>query len=60
MSGTRAVARRPSARIACYGKNSDHFFELMLGAMMPRNATGKILRRQLREPYWEGRERQIN
>ncbi|MBS0474127.1 MAG: fatty acid--CoA ligase [Proteobacteria bacterium] len=29
-------------------------------AALPRNPSGKILRRQLREPYWEGRERQIN
>lgn len=28
--------------------------------MMPRNASGKILRRELRAPYWEGRERQVN
>ena len=27
---------------------------------LPRNAAGKILRRQLREPYWEGRERRLN
>jgi len=27
---------------------------------LPRNASGKILRRELRAPYWEGRERQIN
>ncbi|MFM5923239.1 MAG: AMP-binding protein, partial [Novosphingobium sp.] len=27
---------------------------------LPRNPSGKILRRALREPYWEGRERQIN
>ncbi len=27
---------------------------------MPRNASGKILRRQLRAPYWEGRDRQVN
>ncbi|KWV90645.1 fatty acid--CoA ligase [Erythrobacter sp. YT30] len=26
---------------------------------MPRNASGKILRRQLRAPYWEGQERQV-
>ncbi|MEE4537992.1 MAG: long-chain-fatty-acid--CoA ligase [Erythrobacter sp.] len=26
---------------------------------MPRNASGKILRRELRAPYWEGRERQV-
>jgi fatty-acyl-CoA synthase len=27
---------------------------------LPRNPTGKILRRSLREPYWVGRERQVN
>ncbi len=27
---------------------------------LPRNPSGKILRRQLREPYWVGRERQVN
>lgn len=29
-------------------------------AALPRNPSGKILRRSLREPYWGGRERQIN
>ncbi|MFU7527845.1 long-chain-fatty-acid--CoA ligase [Qipengyuania sp. ASV99] len=28
--------------------------------VMPRNASGKILRRQLRAPYWEGRDRQVS
>ncbi len=27
---------------------------------MPRNASGKLLKRQLRQPYWEGRDRQVN
>jgi len=27
---------------------------------IPRNPTGKILKRLLREPYWRGRERRIN
>jgi fatty-acyl-CoA synthase len=27
---------------------------------MPRNATGKILRRELRAPYWEGMDRQVS
>ena len=27
---------------------------------MPRNASGKILRRELRAPYWRGRDRQVN
>ncbi|MBD2842366.1 long-chain-fatty-acid--CoA ligase [Erythrobacter rubeus] len=26
---------------------------------MPRNASGKILRRQLRDPYWQGQDRQV-
>uniref|UniRef100_UPI003983C235 AMP-binding enzyme n=1 Tax=Rhodosalinus sp. TaxID=2047741 RepID=UPI003983C235 len=26
---------------------------------LPRNATGKVLRRELRAPYWAGRERSI-
>ena len=26
---------------------------------LPKNPTGKILKRQLREPYWAGRERKI-
>jgi acyl-CoA synthetase (AMP-forming)/AMP-acid ligase II len=29
-------------------------------AAIPRNPTGKILKRVLREPYWKGRERRIN
>jgi acyl-CoA synthetase (AMP-forming)/AMP-acid ligase II len=31
----------------------------VIGAL-PRNPSGKILRRQLREPYWQGYERQVN
>ena len=27
---------------------------------LPRNPSGKVLRRELRQPYWEGRERQVN
>jgi len=29
-------------------------------AALPRNASGKILRRELREPYWAGRTRRVN
>jgi len=28
--------------------------------MLPRNASGKLLKRELRAPYWEGRARQVN
>jgi len=27
---------------------------------LPRNGSGKILRRDLRDPYWTGRDRQVN
>ncbi|MEO1658434.1 MAG: fatty acid--CoA ligase [Pseudomonadota bacterium] len=27
---------------------------------LPRNASGKVLKRNLREPYWEGRDRAVN
>ncbi len=27
---------------------------------LPRNATGKVLRRMLREPFWESRSRRVN
>ncbi|MEW6213219.1 MAG: fatty acid--CoA ligase [Acidobacteriota bacterium] len=29
-------------------------------AALPRNPSGKILKRELRKPYWEGRNRQVN
>jgi acyl-CoA synthetase (AMP-forming)/AMP-acid ligase II len=29
-------------------------------AALPRNASGKILRRHLRDPYWAGKDRQVN
>jgi long-chain acyl-CoA synthetase len=28
--------------------------------VLPRNPSGKLLKRELREPYWEGKERRIN
>jgi long-chain acyl-CoA synthetase len=27
---------------------------------LPRNPSGKILKRELRKPYWQSRERQVN
>jgi acyl-CoA synthetase (AMP-forming)/AMP-acid ligase II len=43
-------------RIAAYkAPKSVDFIEAL-----PRNPSGKILRRELRAPYWEGRERQVN
>ena len=28
--------------------------------VLPRNPSGKVLRKDLRAPYWEGRDRQVN
>jgi long-chain acyl-CoA synthetase len=28
-------------------------------AELPRNTMGKILKRELRDPYWKGKERQV-
>jgi acyl-CoA synthetase (AMP-forming)/AMP-acid ligase II len=28
--------------------------------VLPRNPSGKILRRELREPYWKGQTRRVN
>jgi acyl-CoA synthetase (AMP-forming)/AMP-acid ligase II len=28
--------------------------------VLPRNPTGKLLKRELRKPYWEDKGRQIN
>ena len=28
--------------------------------VLPRNPSGKVLRRELREPYWAGRARRVN
>jgi len=28
--------------------------------MLPRNPSGKILKRELREPYWKGRDKQVS
>jgi len=29
-------------------------------AALPRNPSGKVLRRELRLPYWEGKQRMVN
>lgn len=48
-----AYAREQIAAFKC-PKSVD-----FIGAL-PRNASGKILRKDLRAPYWEGKERQVN
>ena len=29
-------------------------------AALPRNASGKVLKRELRAPFWEGRDRAVS
>ena len=43
-------------RIASYKKpqSSDFIDEV------PRNASGKVLKKVLREPYWKGQDRQVS
>jgi acyl-coenzyme A synthetase/AMP-(fatty) acid ligase len=43
------------ARIAAYKVPKS----VELVAALPRSVTGKIRRRELQEPSWEGRERQV-
>jgi acyl-CoA synthetase (AMP-forming)/AMP-acid ligase II len=43
-------------RIAAYKRpRSVDFIDVL-----PRNASGKVLKRELREPYWKGRERRVS
>ena len=52
-AGIIAFARE---RIAAYkAPRSVDFVEAL-----PRNPSGKILKRELRDPYWHGRARQVN
>ena len=51
--GVIAYAREKIAGFKC--PKSVDFIDAL-----PRNPSGKILRRELRAPYWEGRERQVN
>ena len=51
-----AIIRWTRERIAPYkAPKSVDFIEAL-----PRNASGKILRRELRTPYWKGRQRNVN
>jgi hypothetical protein len=45
----------PAALFGAIASGATHTFVVDL----PRNATGKVLKRTLPEPYWAGRERSI-
>ena len=50
-----ALTQYCRARIAGYKVPRDVVF----AATLPRTATGKVLKRELREPYWRGRTRRV-
>jgi long-chain acyl-CoA synthetase len=52
----RSILDFTRTRIAGYKAPKSIDFALTL----PRNASGKVLKRELRKPYWEGRDRQVN
>lgn len=52
-----AIIAFAKSRIAHYKAPKSVDFR---AAPLPRNPSGKILRRELREPYWAGRERKVN
>jgi acyl-CoA synthetase (AMP-forming)/AMP-acid ligase II len=45
-------------RVAFLDKNGPEYFDF--AEALPRNPSGKLLERQLREPYWKGHARRIN
>jgi long-chain acyl-CoA synthetase len=54
---------RPEAIIAFARERLAHYkcpTSVDFAATLPRNPSGKLLKRELREPYWRGRERRIN
>ncbi len=52
-AGVIAYAREKIAGFKC--PKSVDFIDVL-----PRNPSGKILRRELRAPYWDGKDRQVN
>jgi acyl-CoA synthetase (AMP-forming)/AMP-acid ligase II len=54
---------RPEAIVAFARERLAHYkcpTSVDFADTLPRNPSGKLLKRELREPYWRGRERRIN
>jgi long-chain acyl-CoA synthetase len=50
------VLAHARARVAGYKM----LYDVIFVDQLPRNSTGKVLKRVLREPHWAGRGRQVN
>jgi long-chain acyl-CoA synthetase len=56
-------AARPEEIIAFARERLAHYkcpTSVDFAETLPRNPSGKLLKRELREPYWKGRRRRIN
>ena len=49
--------QRPVSRTLIAGFKTPKSVETI--AVLPRNPSGKVLRRELRAPYWQGKTRQV-
>jgi long-chain acyl-CoA synthetase len=60
----RPGAAPPAAELIAFARERLAHFKcptsVDFAAALPRTPSGKLLKRELREPYWRGRERRIN
>jgi long-chain acyl-CoA synthetase len=59
----RELSAAPEELIAHCRQRLAHYkcpTTVVFAETLPRNPSGKILKRELREPYWEGRARRVN
>jgi len=57
--GVRATGDELTARIATRLSRTSWPVGYSFVDELPRNALGKVLKRELREPFWAGRERDV-
>jgi acyl-CoA synthetase (AMP-forming)/AMP-acid ligase II len=59
-TGTELTARDVALHARAHLANYKVPSRIELVKELPRNASGKVLKTKLREPYWQGRTRQVN
>ena len=59
----RGQRRRPTQELITFAREHLAGYKLPKSVdftdALPRNPSGKLLKREIREPYWEGSQRQI-